>query len=138
MNQEFKMSLNLQEQKRLLQTTNSKKYHTIILLMLDCGLRVSEVIQLQCQHVIFSENKIKSFVDEYGLSFPILLDEKGEVERLYPSMTIPFTYIIDRQGRIVARVDGAKNWESSETFEAIEYLLKNQRVEHLGKYFRIC
>ena len=72
-----------------------------------------------------SENKIKSFVDEYGLSFPILLDEKGEVERLYPSMTIPFTYIIDRQGRIVARVDGAKNWESSETFEAIEYLLKN-------------
>ena len=57
---------------------------------------------------------------------PILLDEKGEVERLYPSMTIPFTYIIDRQGRIVARVDGAKNWESSETFEAIEYLLKNR------------
>ena len=73
-----------------------------------------------------SENKIKSFVDEYGLSFPILLDEKGEVERLYPSMTIPFTYIIDRQGRIVARVDGAKNWESSETFEAIEYILKNR------------
>jgi peroxiredoxin len=73
-----------------------------------------------------SENKIKSFVNEYGLSFPILLDEKGEVERLYPSMTIPFTYIIDRQGRIVARVDGAKNWESSETFEAIEYLLKNR------------
>ena len=48
------------------------------------------------------------------------------MERLYPSMTIPFTYIIDRQGRIVARVDGAKNWESSETFEAIEYLLKNR------------
>ena len=68
--------------------------------------------------------KIKSFVDEYELSFPILLDEKGEVERLYPSMTIPFTYVIDREGRVVARVDGAKNWESNETFEAIEYLLK--------------
>ena len=68
--------------------------------------------------------KIKSFVGEYELSFPILLDEKGEVERLYPSMTIPFTYVIDREGRVVARVDGAKNWESNETFEAIEYLLK--------------
>ena len=68
--------------------------------------------------------KIKSFVDEYELSFPILLDEKGEVERLYPSMTIPFTYVIDSEGRVVARVDGAKNWESNETFEAIEYLLK--------------
>ncbi len=68
--------------------------------------------------------KIKSFVDEYELSFPILLDEECEVERLYPSMTIPFTYVIDREGRVVARVDGAKNWESNKTFEAIEYLLK--------------
>ena len=71
-----------------------------------------------------SEKNIKSFVDEYELSFPVLLDEEGKVERLYPSMTIPFTYVIDRDGRIVARVDGAKNWESNETFEAIEYLLK--------------
>ena len=68
--------------------------------------------------------KIKSFVDEHNLSFPVLLDSKSEVERLYPSMTVPFTYVIDRKGRVVARVDGAKNWESEETFEAIEYLLK--------------
>lgn len=68
--------------------------------------------------------QIKSFVDEHNLSFPVLLDSRGEVERLYPSMTVPFTYVIDRKGRVVARVDGAKNWESKETFEAIEYLLK--------------
>ena len=72
-----------------------------------------------------SKQKVKSFVDEHGISFPILLDEEGKVERLYPSMTIPFTYVIDREGRVVARVDGAKNWESNETFEAIDYLLKN-------------
>ena len=71
-----------------------------------------------------SKKKVKSFVEEYGLSFPILFDEEGKVERLYPSMTIPFTYVLDREGRVVARVDGAKNWESNETFEAIEYLLK--------------
>ena len=71
-----------------------------------------------------AKSKIKSFVDEHNLSFPVLLDSKSEVERLYPSMTVPFTYVIDRKGRVVARVDGAKNWESEETFEAIEYLLK--------------
>jgi peroxiredoxin len=71
-----------------------------------------------------SEQNIKSFIEEYELSFPVLLDEEGKVERLYPSMTIPFTYVIDREGRVVARVDGAKNWESNETFEAIDYLLK--------------
>ena len=51
--------INLQQQKKLLQSTSSKKYQVIILLMLDCGLRVSELIQLQCQHISFSENKIK-------------------------------------------------------------------------------
>ena len=51
-------NFNLQQEKSPLQSTNSMKYHTIILLMLDCGLRVSELIQLQCQHILFSENKI--------------------------------------------------------------------------------
>jgi peroxiredoxin len=69
-------------------------------------------------------SKIQRFADTHKLSFPILLDTEGIAEKLYPSFTIPFTYVIDKQGRIVARVDGAKNWESSETFEAVEHLLK--------------
>lgn len=68
--------------------------------------------------------KVKEFSDKHKLSFPILLDSEGVAEKLYPSFTIPFTYVIDKQGRVVARVDGAKNWESSETFEAVEHLLK--------------
>ena len=68
--------------------------------------------------------KVKEFADKHKLSFPILLDTKGVAEKLYPSFSIPFTYVIEKQGRIVARVDGAKNWESSETFEAVEHLLK--------------
>ncbi len=69
-------------------------------------------------------SKVQEFVDKYKLSFPVLLDTEGIAEKLYPSFTIPFTYVIDRQGRVVARVDGAKSWESSETFEAVEHLLK--------------
>jgi peroxiredoxin len=68
--------------------------------------------------------KVQEFSDKYKLSFPILLDTEGVAEKLYPSFSIPFTYVIDKQGRVVARVDGAKNWESSETFEAVEHLLK--------------
>ena len=68
--------------------------------------------------------KVQVFADKHKLSFPILLDTKGVAEKLYPSFSIPFTYVIDKQGRVVARVDGAKNWESSETFEAVEHLLK--------------
>ena len=68
--------------------------------------------------------KVQKFTDEYQLSFPILLDTDGEVEGLYNTFTIPTTYVIDKHGMVVAEVDGAKNWESEETFQALEYLLK--------------
>ncbi len=68
--------------------------------------------------------KIQEFVDKHKLSFPILLDAEGVAEKLYPSFTIPFTYVIDKQGRVAARIDGAKDWASPETFEAVEHLLR--------------
>ena len=54
----------------------------------------------------------------------MLLDPEGIAEKRYPSFTIPFTYVIDKKGRIAARVDGAKNWATNETFEALEILVK--------------
>ena len=71
-----------------------------------------------------SSSKVQEFADKYKLSFPVLLDTDGVAEKLYPSFAIPFTYVVDKQGRVVARVDGGKNWESIETFEAVEHLLK--------------
>ena len=71
-----------------------------------------------------SSDKVQTFADEYRLSFPILLDSDGQVERLYDTHTIPTTFVVDKRGMIVAEVDGAKHWESEETFKAVEYLLK--------------
>ena len=71
-----------------------------------------------------ASDKVQTFADEYQLSFPVLLDSEGQVERRYNSVTIPTTYVIDKNGMVVAEVDGAKNWESEQTFEALEYLLK--------------
>ena len=59
MNQNPLITIDSQEQKTLLQSTPSKKYQVVILLLLDCGLRVSELINLQCQHILFAQNKIK-------------------------------------------------------------------------------
>ena len=55
------------------------------------------------------DEKVQKFIEEYQLSFPILMDSEGKAEKLYPSVSIPFTFVIDKSGRIVARVDGAKN-----------------------------
>jgi len=71
-----------------------------------------------------NDKGVQDFAVKYNLSFPVLIDDKGEVERLYQTFTIPTTYVIDRSGRVVFKVDGAKNWESEETFRSVEYLLK--------------
>ena len=69
-------------------------------------------------------SKVQGFVDLNNLTFPVLMDSEGVAEKLYPSFTIPFTYVIDKEGRVVARVDGAKNWASNETFAALNILIK--------------
>ena len=51
------------------------------------------------------------------------MDPQKEVESRYITFTIPTTFVINRQGRVVARVDGAKNWESEETYDAVKFLL---------------
>lgn len=71
-----------------------------------------------------SPEKVRIFADEYRLSFPVLMDSEREVENLYHTLTIPTTFVIDKKGMIVAEVEGAKHWESEETFKAVEYLLK--------------
>ncbi len=44
--------------------------------------------------------KVKQFVDQNGLVYPILLDEQGEVADLYRLRGLPMTYFIDPQGKI--------------------------------------
>jgi len=43
---------------------------------------------------------IAPFVDEYGLTFPILLDETGMVGPLYQLRSLPSSFFIDRDGII--------------------------------------
>lgn len=49
---------------------------------------------------------IEQFVEEYGLTFPIPLDESGEVIDAYRVMTIPTTYMIGTDGTIANRMIG--------------------------------
>jgi peroxiredoxin len=49
---------------------------------------------------------IVPFVNQYGLSFPILLDEVGELGQKYELRSLPSSYFIDRNGTIAAVVIG--------------------------------
>lgn len=52
-------------------------------------------------------DKISEFVDNYKLSFPILLDADGDLLNLYRVTAYPTTYIINTEGLITAKVSTA-------------------------------
>jgi len=54
-----------------------------------------------------SREKIKPFVEEYGLTFPVVLDVKGKVLKMYEIEPIPTTYIIDSKGIIREKIIGS-------------------------------
>ena len=47
-----------------------------------------------------SEAKALAFLQERGLTFPVLFDRDGEASRLYEVRSMPTTFFIDRQGII--------------------------------------
>lgn len=50
-----------------------------------------------------TEEAMAAFRDEYGLSFPLALDESGEINDAYGIQTRPSSYLIDRDGVILER-----------------------------------
>ena len=56
---------------------------------------------------------VKRTVDERGYVAPVLLDRSGEVTgKLYGVWGTPTSYLIDRQGRLLGRIVGARPWDS--------------------------
>lgn len=52
-----------------------------------------------------SKEKVPEFTEKHGLTFPILMDEKGDVKDLYDVMVYPTTYIVNAKGIITDKVN---------------------------------
>lgn len=64
---------------------------------------------------------IPDFVEEFGLTFDILLDEENDVANLYEIKPIPTSYLIDDDGVIQNMALGAINYEMMiQGFEMME------------------
>lgn len=58
-----------------------------------------------------NEKAVSDFVSDYQLTFPILLDQKDTVGKLYKTISIPTSYIIDREGIIREKIIGPMDEE---------------------------
>lgn len=53
---------------------------------------------------------VAPFVEQLGVTFPVLWDEDGRAGRAYRANSIPITYLIDPSGRIAGVSRGARDW----------------------------
>ncbi len=58
-----------------------------------------------------SVDNVVQFSKDYGLSFPVVLDAKGEVSDKYQITAFPTSYVIDAEGIIHGKVQGAMNYD---------------------------
>lgn len=58
-----------------------------------------------------SREDIAAFLDEFGITFPIPLDEESEVAATYYAYAIPTTYFIDTTGTIQGKIIGPMNYD---------------------------
>jgi peroxiredoxin len=57
-------------------------------------------------------DEVARFQQKMGLTFPIALDPSKHVSNEYQSYRFPESYLIDREGRILSRYIGPRDWDS--------------------------
>ena len=67
--------------------------------------------------------EVAAFQERLGLSFPILLDPEKDVADAYQSFRFPETFLVDRDGTLVTRYIGPREWDSDAYRQRIERLL---------------
>lgn len=70
-----------------------------------------------------SPEEVVAFAQQLGLTFDILHDRSGTVERLYQTTGVPESFLLDRRGILVKRVIGAHDWNSPANRSTVERLL---------------
>jgi peroxiredoxin len=78
--------------------------------------------------VDFREDKatVRRFFDELALSFEAALDLDGEVSEQYGALSLPLTYLIDRDGRFVGKAVGIRPWDRADAKAFIRELLQKK------------
>ena len=69
---------------------------------------------------------VERFQERLGVSFPILLDPAQDVSRRYQTTGFPESLLIDKNGMIVERYIGPRDWDHTIYAERIRKLLKER------------
>ncbi len=79
-----------------------------------------------------AEEKILAFREEFGLTFPILVDPGKEAYRAYGATGVPETFLIDSAGRLAERFVGPRNWDEPRYARSLRRFLKARGAANDG------
>ena len=67
---------------------------------------------------------VKEFIEKNRYTFPVLIDQKGETLDLFEVNGIPTTFLIDKQGKMIGKVIGPRDWKSPEVISLLSQLMR--------------
>ena len=68
---------------------------------------------------------VTAFVARLGLSFPILMDRDRSAAHAYQTFRFPESFLVDRDGPVVERYIGPKDWDAPAYVDRIQRLLRD-------------
>lgn len=66
---------------------------------------------------------LREFAESLDLTFPILHDVRGRIQRSYQTTGVPESFVVGRDGRIYKKVAGETEWDSPQNEQLIRRLL---------------
>jgi len=69
-----------------------------------------------------SVSQVKQFFKDFELTFTALLDPDGAVGAYFMITAIPTTFILDKDGIIIGKVMGPREWDDKKAFALFEHL----------------
>jgi cytochrome c biogenesis protein CcmG/thiol:disulfide interchange protein DsbE len=66
---------------------------------------------------------VQDFVQEMGLTFEVLHDKSGDIQRVYQTTGVPESFLLDKNGVIVKKVIGEHPWSSPSNQRIVAELL---------------
>jgi len=73
-------------------------------------------------------DEVEAFQKRLGVTFPILLDPAKRVSEAYQTYRFPETFLIDREGRILARYIGPRDWDAAVYRDRIRRLVSGEAI----------
>src|SRR5438132_994914 len=72
---------------------------------------------------------VEPFINKLGLkSFKIYLDPKSDAGRAFKVAGLPTSFLIDREGRVLGRIEGAAEWDSPKLLGVLKSFLGADEV----------